>query len=312
MIAALIIAVFIATFIVAALAVIIAASLRPNILVEAERSEVLLPEEAPLSTMPVWRRILTRFDVARLLKQRIDEAGLGWTVGRVSLSMLLLAAVSFALCLNVSWLPPGAPFIAAWIGGSIPYWVIAKRRRRRLQAMEQQFPDALESLSRAMRAGHALSSGIALLSAELPAPLGPEFRKMGEEHRLGLSWTVVLHSFSERVPVLEARLLAAALQMHTRTGGKLTEVLERLGENVRESVALRGEVRAISAQGRLTGSILTALPFIIAGMMYYTNPAYMGILFSDPRGRMMVWGALGCVVAGHFAIGRIVDIQAPQ
>ena len=312
MIAVLILAVFAVTFVVAALAVIIAAALRRNALPEAEPSGALLLEEAPLSSMPVWRQILTRFDLSTFLKRRIEEAGLGWTVGRVTLSMLLLGSVCFALCLHVSWLPPGAPLIGAWVGGSVPYWLVAKRRRKRLQSMEQQFPDALESLSRAMRAGHSLASALSLLVAEMPAPLGPEFRRMGDEHRLGLSWTVVLHNFAQRVPLVEARLLAAALQIHTRTGGKLTEVLERLGENVRESVALRGEVRAISAQGRLTGAILTALPFIIAGMMFCTNASYMAILFSDPRGRMMVWGALGCVVAGHFAIGRIVDIKAPQ
>jgi tight adherence protein B len=198
------------------------------------------------------------------------------------------------------------------VGGSIPYWIIRKRRAQRISKMESQFPDTLDSLARAMRAGHALSGAIAMLAVEAPAPLCFEFRKIADEQRLGLDWSQVLANFSERLPILEVRLFVAAVMVQVRTGGKLTEVLERLSETIRESAALRGEVRSLSAQGRLTGAILTALPIFIALAMMYTNPAYIGLLFADPRGKYLVWCAGACLIAGHFVISRIVDIKAPQ
>ena len=135
---------------------------------------------------------------------------------------------------------------------------------------------------------------------------------MADEQRRGLAWDTVREKFSRRLPMLEVRLFVAAVGMHTRTGGKLTELLDRLAEIIREAAALRGEVKALSSQGRLTGLVLTALPVFIGVTMYLTNPSYIGLLFSHPTGNLMVWWAAGCVLAGHFLMRRIVDIQAPQ
>lgn len=321
MLALLIILVFIGTFLAAAVAVCIMALIQAkrNAMADTDDSSVegdgsipLLLREEPVSSVPFWQQVLDRLNFSDYLKERIDEAGLRWSVGRVSLAMLLLAALFFAIFIDLSWAPPGASLVAAWIGGSIPFWIIRSKRNQRLRKLEAQFPDALDSLARAMRAGHALSSAIALLAAETPAPLGPEFRKLADEQRLGLDWGHALANFSERIPILEVRLFVAAVMVQTRTGGKLTEVLERLSETIRESAALRGEVRSLSAQGRLTGTILTCLPIFIALTMLYTNPSYIGLLFADPRGIHLVWAAAACLVAGHFVIRRIVDIKAPQ
>lgn len=319
MLALLILLVFIGTFLAAAVAVCIVALIQAKrkAMVDDEPTaeEVNIPfllRQEPASSVPFWQQVLDRLNFTDHLKLRIEEAGLRWSVGRVSLVMLLLSALCFALLVDASWAPPGSSLVAAWIGGSIPYWIIRRKCRQRLRKMEAQFPDALDSLARALRAGHSLSSAVAMLAAELPSPLGPEFRKMADEQRLGLEWGGVLHNFSERVPILEVRLFVAAVMVQTRTGGKLTEVLERLSEMIRESAALRGEVRSLSAQGRLTGAILTGLPIFIGLTMFVTNPNYIGILFADPRGNHLVWAAAACLVAGHFVISRIVDIKAPQ
>ena len=310
-------AVFAGTFVAAALAVLLVVTIqRRGVAVgpsEPESADApnLLKDEN-LSTMPVWQQLLEYLDWSRFLKDRIEQAGVSWSVGRVTLAMLLLAAVSFALVSDLSWTPPGASIISAWIAAFIPYWIISTKRKKRLRKMEAQFPDALDSLARAMRAGHALSNGIVMLGNETPAPLGPELRKVAEEQRLGMPWSVVLEHLSRRVPIHEVRLFAAAVQVQTRSGGRLTDVLERLGVNIRETAALRGEIRAISAQGRMTGGILTAMPAFIGAAMYATNPSYLNVLFAHPKGKLMLWGALGCIAVGHFVIQRIVTIRLPQ
>ncbi len=320
MLGILVILVFAGTFIVAAVAVLIAAAVQGRRIPKSEMDENQeLTSDLPgllrqdqTSTMPIWRQLLDHVNFTQFLKKRIDQAGMRWSVGRVTLSMLLLASLFFALFLDASWTPPGASLAAAWAGASVPYWIIEWKRKKRLRKIESQFPDALDSLARALRAGHALVSGITILALETAAPLGPEFRKLADEHRLGLSWAVALENLSRRVPILEVRLFVAAIKVQTRTGGKLTEVIERLGENIRETAALRGEVRAVSAQGRLTGTILTAMPIFIGLAMFFTNPSYIAVLFSDPTGRKLAWGAAGCILLGRFAIARIVEIKAPQ
>jgi tight adherence protein B len=321
MIALLIILVFIGTFLAAAVAVCIVALIQarrnPQLNsgyspAEGDGYVPLLLRREPVSSVPTWQQILDRLNFTEHLKERIEDAGLRWSVGRVSLAMLLLAALFFALLIDASWAPPGASLLGAWVGGSIPYWIIQWQRKQRLRKMESQFPDALDSMARAMRAGHSLSSAIALLAAETPAPLNFEIRRLADEQRLGLDWSQALANLSKRLPILEVRLFVAAVVVQTRTGGRLTEVLERLSDTIRESGALRGEVRSLSAQGRLTGTILTLLPIFIGLTMMFTNPAYIGLLFADPRGTHLVWAAAACLVAGHFVIRRIVDIKAPQ
>jgi tight adherence protein B len=319
MIPLLVVMVFAGTFVAAAIAVILAAAFRyrgasavPEDDSEGAGMFPALLKQEQLSTMPVWRQILEYLDWSAFLKDRIEQAGMQWSVGRVTLTMLLLGAVFFALLFDVSWAPTGVAFVAAFAAASLPYWFIDAKRGKRLRKIEEQFPDALDSLARAMRAGHALSGAMMALAGETPAPLGPELRRLADEHRLGLSWELVLEHFAGRIPIHEVRLFAAAIQVQTRTGGKLTEVLERLGINLRETAALRGEIRAISAQGRLTGSILTLMPVFIAGAMYFTNPAYIHVLLDHPYGKTLIWCALGCVATGHFVIQRIVEIRLPQ
>lgn len=315
----LVVLVFGGTFVVAAVSVVVAAAVqrgsravKPAARRRSPQDEPVLLRQEQSSSLPLWKQLLDRLNLTQILKDQINEAGMRWSVGRVTLAMLLLGSLCFAFLVDASWAPIGTPFIGAWLGGSIPYWIIRNRRAKRLGAIEDQFPDALDSLARAMRAGHALSSAIALLAAECPLPLGPEFRKLADENRLGLSWPVALDNFARRVPILEVRLFVAAVVVQTRTGGKLTDVLERLAETIRETSALRGEVKAISAQGRLTGLILTAMPLFIGAAMYLSNPSYITLLFTDPTGNILVWCALGCMLLGHFIIQKIVDIRAPQ
>ncbi len=321
MAAAIAILFFITTFLAAATAVLIAAFIQsrlrarqdahPDInaaIEESEEPSVLL-NDTRHSSISVMEVLLQRLNLIEHLRRVLDDAGLRWSVGRVAATMLLLGAIGAALVMDQRWLPPGSSLAAFAAGASIPYLYLNRLRQKRMDQFEAQFPDALESLARAMRAGHPLQGAIETLAADMPGPLGPEFRRIRDERRLGMPWKATLEKFSERVPILEVRLFVAAALISSRSGGRFTEVLENLAETVREGVSLRGEVRAVSAHGRMTGGVLTILPFAIAIMLYLTSPGYLLTLVDHPFGPTMIGAAITFVVAGHFVIQRIVKIR---
>src|SRR5271154_331302 len=152
----------------------------------------------------------------------------------------------------------------------------------------ENFPDVLDSLSRALRAGYPLSAAMEMISAETLPPVSVEMRKTAAEANLGMGWPRALENLGRRMPLLEVNLFTAAVQLHARTGGKLSEVLSALAENMREELALAGEVRSLAAHGKLTGVILTILPLGIAAMMMIVSPGYMQVLFHHPYGKDMI------------------------
>ncbi len=269
----------------------------------------LLLKQQLLSTISIWQQLLTRFDFVEILKTRIAEAGLKWSVGRVTLAMLLLASVGAVMMFALDWAPVISVPIAAAAGILAPHFVVVAKRKKRLQKIEDQFPDALDSLSRALRAGQSFAAAMELVANECPEPLTQEMRKACSEWKLGLGWNNCLENLARRLPLLEVRLFAAAVSLQSRFGGRLNEILEELAKTTRDSVALRGDVRAISAQGRISGMVLTILPIALTGIMLVTSPAYIGVLFQHPSGKYLVAGALVCLVLGHLSIRRIVDIK---
>ncbi len=318
MAAAIVILFFVTIFLAAATAVLISAFVQsrlrtrrdaqPELPSEAGGESVLLSDPKH-SSINVMELLLKKLNVIEHLRRMLDDAGLRWSVGRVAAMMLLLGSIAAALVMNVRWLPPGSSLVAFAGGTSLPYMYLTRQRQRRMDLFEGQFPDALESLARAMRAGHPLQGAIEILASELAAPLGPEFRRIRDERRLGMPWKVTLEKFSERVPILEVRLFVAAALMSNRSGGRFTEVLENLAETVRDGVSVRGEVRAVSAHGRMTGGVLTSLPFGIASILYLTSPDYLLVLVEHPFGPTMIGAAIVFVIAGHFVIQRIVSIR---
>jgi tight adherence protein B len=243
------------------------------------------------------------------LKTRTAEADLRWSVGRITLMMLLLGTLGAAMLLAADWAPVITVPMAATAGFLAPYLFILRKRKRRLQKIEDQFPDALDSLSRALRAGRSFGAGMDLVAGECPEPLAQELRKAGDEWRLGLGWNDALENLARRLPLLEVRLFAAAVALQSRFGGKLNEILEELAKTIRDSIALRGDIRAISAQGRISGAVLTVLPIALTGILWVTSPAYIGVLFRHPYGKYLIAGALTCLVLGHLSIQRIVSIK---
>jgi tight adherence protein B len=259
-----------------------------------------------LSTVRFWDNILARFDFIEKLKLRIAEAGLDWSVGRVTLAMLLTGTVTMLLLMK---LVPGWAALAGLGAGFLPYAWVLRKRRQRFRQLREGFPDALDSMARALRAGYPMGPALEMVASEAPAPLGPELKRTSTEANLGMGWPQALENLGQRVPLLEVNLFIAAVTLHSRTGGRLSEVLVGLAENMREANALFGEVRALSAHGKLTGLILTILPIFIAGMMMVVSPDYMKVLVNSPWGGDLIAAAIACLVLAHFVIRRLVDIK---
>jgi len=265
--------------------------------------------EDSLSSISLWEGILARVDGIEMMRHQIAEAGMSWSVGRLTAMMLLSAAAVFAILWRMSWVASWVAFALSIAAGALPYAAVRRRRAARLGKFEEQFPEALDSLARSLRAGNALMPAMELLSRETPQPLGGELRRIVEERRLGMHWDVALQHFAERVPIVEVSIFVAAIQLQSRTGGKLHEVLGKLAVNMREAAALRGEAKSISSHGKLTGNILTALPFVIAAMMSYVNPPSMLGLWNHPTGNQLIWLSIGALAAAHFIIRKLADVK---
>lgn len=273
---------------------------------QAEGGSQLFREDR-LSTVTFWDHFLSRFDVVRLLKTHLAQADLGWSVGRVTIAMLLLATIGFLIFDH--FLPVFASVLAALLLALAPYGYILRSRNKRFEKFRENFPDVLDSLARAMRAGFPLSAAMDVVIAEAPPVVAEELRRAAVEVNLGLGWQRALENLGQRIPLLEVNLFVAAVQLHSRTGGKLSEVLGGLAETMRETGALRGEVRAMAAHGKLTGLILTFLPLAIAGMMMWVSPNYMVVLWEHPMGKNLIAAAVVCLLLAHFVIRKIVDIE---
>jgi tight adherence protein B len=275
---------------------------------ESLEGQTLLKNDE-LSSISLWQSLLAHFDFVEIMKSRIAQADLAWSVGRVTLAMLLGGSISMFLLMRIAWIPLWASTGLSVMATLVPYLYILRRRRRRFERFREAFPDALDSLSRALRAGHPLIGALDMLANEADPPVSTEIRKTFGEANLGMPWDQALSSLGERVPIPEVHLFVAAVQIHARTGGRLSDVISRMTESMREQVALTGEVRAVAAHGKLTGFILTLVPIGIALTMMVVSPTYIGVLLAHPYGKHMIAAAIGCLILAHFVMKRLVDIR---
>jgi tight adherence protein B len=223
--------------------------------------------------------------------------------------MLLASSVALGFAMQFDWIPGWANLLIAAGVASLPYLYILRCRAKRFRQFEENFPDALDSLARSLRSGHPFAAAMEIIAGECEQPVAAELQQTAMEGNLGRSWDDALNALAERVPLLEVNMFAAAVQLQNRSGGKLNEVLGGLAENMREAVALRGEVRALAAHGKLTGAVLTILPVVIAVVMTAVNPSYLAILVHHPDGKYLIAAAIGCLAVAHFVIRRVVDIK---
>ena len=241
----------------------------------------------------------------------IQQAGLNWSSSRLLTSMALMVIPGVGLGLMVPFLF-NAPTTAIALGlffGSIPYLVVRSKRNKRLNTLEEQFPESLDFLARSMRAGHAFSISLEMLGEEMADPLGQEFRALFNEQNLGAPIDVALRNFTMRVPLLDVRFFTSSVLLQKQTGGNLSEILSRLAYVIRERFRLKGQVKAASAHGRLTATILTLLPVATMMCLLFVAPGYLQGMADDSDGKYLIGGAIVAQVLGNFFIKKIINIK---
>lgn len=214
------------------------------------------------------------------------------------------AAVSFFFQLHFAAIPGIALLMA-----TLPFvWLFIKRKRR-LAAFAKQLPEALELISRALRAGHSLGSGFNLVADEMQEPINKEFARCYEEQNFGIPLEEALDDLTERVPNLDLRFFATAVILQRQTGGDLAEILDKIGHLIRERFKIWGQIQALTGEGRLSGIVLLALPPVLFITMLRLNPDYMMLLFNDPMGNRMLAGAIVMQLIGALVIRKIINIK---
>jgi tight adherence protein B len=265
--------------------------------------------EERLSQLDLLDTVLQRWSsVSAPLKQRLERAGLQMTVGVLVLLSVFCAAVAASLSLLLTSYSVVA-LVLAPIAGAIPFLWVRHKAAKRMALFEEQFPEAIDLIARALRAGHALPTALQLASEEVPEPVGTEFRLLFEKQNYGLSMAEALREFGDRVPVLDARFFVTAVMTQREMGGNLSEVLDKLAAVIRDRFKVKRQVRAVSAHGRITGWVLGALPPAVAAVIFVISPQHIRLLVDDPLGTYMVAGALVLQVIGVLVIRRIVDVE---
>jgi tight adherence protein B len=270
-----------------------------------------LLKEAEADKPTGLKRAVQSLQFSRHAQQQIQQAGMNWSASRLLMAMGLMAIPGLGIGALAPFLLNG-PVTAIALAGTLaamPYLYVRHKRTKRLARFEEQFPEALDFLSRSMRAGHAFTISLEMLGEELPNPLGQEFRTLFNEHNLGAPLDVALRNFNERVPSLDARFFTSSVLLQKQTGGNLSEILTRLAYIIRERFRLKGQVKAASAHGRLTATVLTVLPIATMLGMMVVAPSYLRSMAADSDGKWLIGGAIFAQVLGNFFIKKIINIK---
>jgi tight adherence protein B len=218
-----------------------------------------------------------------------------------------LSALGAALCIwlvNVYVIPVGVIVFF-----SLPWMWLYHKRATRLKKFAAQLPDAMELVARALRAGHSLAAGMHVVAEEMPATISKEFGRVYEEQNLGIPLEEALKGMCDRVPNLDLRFFVTSVAIQRQTGGDLAEILDRIGHVIRERFKILGQVKALTAEGRLSGVVLIAMPIGLFLLMLWMKPDYIRLLWTDPMGIKMSIAAIILVLIGSYAIKKIVDIK---
>jgi len=261
--------------------------------------------EGPL---PGIDRLLSKSGAGAGLAGLIAQSGVKTTPSAIiMMSMVMAIGIGFTVRLFVAN-PFGAP-LAAVAAAVAPFLWLSHRRTKRMKRFEEQFPEALDMLSRAIRAGHAFQTAMGMVADEMPDPVGPEFKKTFDQQNFGLPLRDALNEMSVRIGLLDVRFFVTAVLIQRDTGGNLSEILENLAHVVRERFKIRRQVRVHTAHGRFTGYVLLALPAALAVALSFINPDHMQALFRERMGQMMLMGAIVMQTIGFFWIRQVIKIE---
>jgi tight adherence protein B len=277
---------------------------------EEEKAEgpATLVKETKRGPLPGLDRFVSGTAKGSAVARWIEQSGARVTVSSllfISLLSAVLASMAMAVVTRAPW---GFP-VGAALGFSVPFLVLRVKRRRRLNAFEEQFPEALDLIARALKAGHAFATGLKMVADETDEPVGPEFRKTFDEQNFGLPLKDALDNLTERIPLLDVRFFATAVMIQRETGGNLSEILENLAHVVRERFKILRQVRVYTAHGRLTGYVLLALPAFLGVALMFINPDHMNLLFRERMGQQMLIASIVMQIVGYLWIKKVIKIE---
>ena len=242
------------------------------------------------------------------LSDVLTRSGLKITLGTFILASIFAALAAMAVVSR--FVPSGAAMLGAGLAAAfLPYAFVKRVAAKRLAVFEEQFPEAVDLIARALRAGHALPTALQMVSDEIPAPVGTEFRLLFDQQNFGMSLPEALKAFGARIPLIDARFFVTAVLTQREMGGNLSEVLDKLSAVIRDRFKVKRQVRAVSAHGRITGAVLMALPPATAGVLFFISPTHIRLLVDDPMGVQMVVAGVTLQVIGIFWIRRILQVE---
>jgi tight adherence protein B len=267
-----------------------------------------LVKERAVGPLPALDKLVAGSAQGTALAVWVEQTGV-----KISVSALLLMSIgcgalfgfvtTAAMRMPVGWIVGGAA------GACVPWLFLRIKRTRRMRAFEEAFPEALDLMARALKAGHAFATGLKMAADEMPEPIGPEFRKTFDEQNFGLPLKDALANLMARVPLLDVRFFVTAVLIQRETGGNLSEILENLAHVVRERFKILRQVRVYTAHGRLTGYVLLALPAFLSIALAFINPEHMQLLFRERIGHMLLGAAALMQTVGYFWIRQVVKIE---
>ena len=274
----------------------------------AAEEELALLRDEQLSEIPALDQLLRRSarvsDLQKLLEQASLPMRAGNFLGISALAGVAAAIIAYALSgrADVGW-------IALLVGLVLPYSYASVRRNKRFEKFEELFPEAIDTLARAVRAGHAFTTALEMITAEVAEPISGEFRQLYEEQKFGMPVRDALMNLTERVPLVDVKFFVTAVMLQRETGGNLAEILDNLSYVIRERFKIQRQVRVYTAQGRLTMALLMGMPPIIVTAMLLLNPSFIRPLFADPLGHTLLVGGITLQTIGYFVIRKIIRIQ---
>jgi tight adherence protein B len=276
---------------------------------KAGKGGVVVPSDL-LSTMRRDGTGIVEVFISRYLNLRLlfEQANVQMAVPNFLLICAALATVGVFLPTMAGMNVVFAPLVGLFLA-FLPIMWLLMRRKRRLRKFAAQLPQALELISRALRAGHSLASGLSLVAQEMSEPIGPEFGRTFEEQNLGIPMEQSLENMTKRIPNLDLKFFSTAVVLQRQTGGDLAEILDKIGSLVRERFQIFGQVQALTGEGRLSGIVLLALPPALFAVVYRMNPDYLMLLFTDPMGKKMLVGGVLMQLFGALVIRKIVNIR---
>jgi len=271
-------------------------------------AELALLRDEQLSKIPALDTLLRRSARVSAIQTALTQAGMKYRAG----NFLVICGACGVLCALAALIFSGNVAIA-WaallIGGFLPYSIVSYRRQKRFEKIEELFPEAIDTLARAVRAGHAFTTALEMISHEIAEPLAGEFRLLYEEQKFGMPVRDALMNFTERVPLVDIKFFVTAVMLQRETGGNIAEILGNLSSMIRERFKIQRQVRVHTAQGRLTMFLLMGMPPTVVAILWVFSRDFVKPLFYDPIGHTLLVVSIALQTIGYFVIRKIIKIQ---